>query len=296
MAIVLASPGQQATKVPNADGPWQRAGRAFARNRGAIYGLILLAIILIAVFGAQWIAPYDPVSQSLRDKTQPPSAEHLFGTDAYGRDVFSRVLWGGQSSLWIAFASVFASAIIGMIIGGYSGFTGGTADAIITRISDALFTFPVFLLALIVVAILGPSESNVIIAIAISTIPRFVRMVRAEVMVVTHEEYVTAARTLGLRPLSILFKHVLPNAVPTMVVLIPVFMAGAIMAETGLSFLGLGTQPPEPSWGLMISSSRGLLLTAPWTVAFPSLAIILLVLALNMVGDGVRDALDPRFN
>lgn len=278
------------------DSPWQRARRAFLRNHGAIVGLILLLVILVCVFGAQWVAPYEPVAQSLRDKTQPPSMTHLFGTDAYGRDVFSRVLWGGQSSLWIAFASVFASAIIGMLIGGYAGYAGGAPDAIIMRISDALFTFPVFLLALIVVAILGPSEGNVIIAIAVSTVPRFVRIVRAEVMVVAHEEYVTAARTLGLKPASILLKHVLPNAVPTMVVLIPVFMANAIMAETGLSFLGLGTQPPEPSWGLMIASSRGLLLTAPWTVIFPSLAIILLVLSLNLVGDGVRDALDPRFS
>lgn len=292
--LTTTTPHPMLNTMPPTDTPTRRALRALMRNWGAIAGLIIVLIILTAVIGAQWIAPYDPISQSLANKLQPPSSAHWLGTDTYGRDILSRILWGGQSSLYIGFASIFLSALFGTILGGISGYLGGIWDTIIMRIADAFFTFPIFLLALIVVATLGPSANNVIIAIALSTMPRFIRMVRAEILVIMKEEYVTAARVMGYSPVRILFRHVLPNVLSTVIVLFTVFLATAIMSETSLSFLGLGTQPPDPSWGSMIANSRSMLLTAPWAVIFPSLAITILVLALNLLGDGVRDAFDPR--
>lgn len=273
---------------------FSRSIRALSRNGFALFGLALIVLLLIGSFGAGWVAPYDPIAQSLADRAQSPSPAHLMGTDNYGRDVLSRVLHGGQSSLRIGFLSVLFGAVAGTILGITSGYLGGGWDTLLMRLVDSMLSFPIFLVALIVIATLGKGESNVIVAIGFAMTPRFARLVRADAIIAIQEDYITAARAIGCRPGQIILRHVFPNVTPTIIVLSTIYVATAILAEASLSFLGLATQPPTPSWGLMVSNNRGLLLTAPWTVLFPGLAITVTVLGLNLFGDGLREALDPR--
>jgi ABC-type dipeptide/oligopeptide/nickel transport system permease subunit len=255
--------------------------------------MMVAALILIAVL-AGLIAPYDPIANNLQAREQPPSSYYLFGTDRFGRDVFSRVIYGSRISLLVALASVAISTLVGVPLGLAGGYFGGWVDNLIGRVMDVFFSFPALLLAIGVAAMLGPSLNNAIIAIGVVYAPWFGRVVRGPVLVERNKEYVEAARVLGAPAPRILLLHVLPNVLSPLIVQATLTFSFAILIEASLSFLGLGTQPPQPSWGAMLQESRTFLETAPWMSIFPGLAIMLAVLAFNLLGDGVRDVLDPR--
>ncbi len=266
-------------------------------NRSAAIGLaIVLLYLVMAVLGAFELTPYPPNQQHPRpaDRLQPPGATYLMGSDQFGRDIFSRVLRGTIYSLRVALISVAIATLLGTAIGMISGYVGGTMDTLIMRIMDVFFAFPAILLALAVVSALGPGPNNAIPAIAVVYTPIFARVARAPVLSVKAMEFITAARCIGMRHWRILFRHVLPNAVAPVLVTISLALSWALLTEAGLSFLGLGPQPPEPSWGLMLKDGRNLMESAPWLAIFPGLAIMLGVLGFNLLGDGLRDVFDPR--
>jgi peptide/nickel transport system permease protein len=275
-------------------GYWQIVWRQFKLNKGAlIAGGFILFLVGIAVT-APAIAPYDPIKMYPTERLFPPSSTHLFGTDNFGRDIFSRVLHGTRISLTIGFISVTIGAVIGITLGLTSGYFGRRTDAIIMRFIDALLAFPSILLALAIVAVLGSSLTNVMIAVGISSVPRYTRVVRGSVLSVKENVYIEAARSIGCSSAVIMFRHILPNVLGPVVVLATLGIASAILLAAGLGFLGLGAQPPTPEWGLMLSSGRDYLAIAWWITTFPGLAIMVTVLAINILGDGLRDALDPR--
>jgi len=281
-------------RAPAPAGPWRRAVRRLVRRRSALFGAaVVLGFVLLAVFAA-WAAPQDPIATSWSAIRKPPSAEHWFGTDEIGRDVFSRVVWGTRASLLAGVVSVGISLLLGVPIGLAAGFIGGALDALISRITDAFLACPFLILAIAMAAFLGPSLSNAMIAIGVSATPIFVRLTRAQVLNVKVEDFVEAARAVGNPPWRIALRHVLPNTVAPLIVQATLAIAGAVIAEASLSFLGLGQQPPEPSWGSMLNSAKNYVDNAPWMSIWPGLAIFLLVLAFNLLGDGLRDALDPR--
>ena len=271
----------------------KRIFRRLLKTRAVVGGILLLLIILMAIF-APFVAPYDPVKQNIRNRLQGPSREHIFGTDQFGRDTFSRVVYGARISLNVGFSSILIAMVAGCLLGLIAGFYGGIIDNIIMRIMDVLMALPGFLLALAIVAALGPGMQNVIIAIGISYIPSFARLMRSSVLTVRELDYVSAAEALGSSDARILFRHILPNSLNPIIVMVTLSLAGAILSAAGLSFLGMGTQPPTPEWGSMISSSRPFIRVSHWCVTIPGLAIFITVLCLNLVGDGLRDALDPR--
>ncbi|MGJ5180556.1 ABC transporter permease [Bradyrhizobium oligotrophicum] len=274
--------------------PAQRALRRLVKRRSAMIGLGLIVIfILLAVF-APLIAPYDPVATSWSLVRKAPSAAHWFGTDDLGRDVLARVIYGARASLMAGAISVVIALSIGVPIGMLSGYRGGFVDALISRITDAMLACPFLILAIALAAFLGPSLGNAMIAIGITATPIFVRLTRGEVMTVKVEEYVEAARSLGDSDWKIAVKHILPNIMPALLVQATLSVAAAIIAEAALSFLGLGQQPPAPSWGSMLNAAQRFLTNAPWMAIWPGLAIFLVVLSLNLLGDGLRDALDPQ--
>ncbi|KSU80859.1 ABC transporter permease [Fictibacillus enclensis] len=274
--------------------PWKDAWRSFKKNKLAMVGLgIVVFFILIAIF-APLLAPYSFSDQKLADKHLAPSGEHWFGTDEFGRDIFSRVLYGARISLWVGFVSVAGSVIVGSALGIVAGYYGKIVDGIISRIFDILLAFPSILLAIAVVSVLGPSLRNALIAIAIINVPIFGRLVRSRVLSVKEEEYITAAKAIGMKDSRILIHHVLPNSMAPIIVQGTLAIATAIIEAAALGFLGLGAQPPTPEWGKMLADSRDFIIQAPWTVIFPGLAIMLTVLGFNLMGDGLRDALDPR--
>lgn len=268
--------------------------RQFARNRLAIFGFLIIIVLLVSALLAPFIAPYDPIKSSIRERLQVPSTAHLFGTDDLGRDIFSRVVYGSRISLQVGLVAVSIATLVGLVLGLFAGYLGGWVDNLVMRLMDVLFAFPTVLLAIAIMAVLGPSTTNVMIAIGIVYIPIFARITRGSVLVVRNQEFIEAARCVGLPPMSIIFKHILPNAFDAVIVQISLATAFAILAEAALSFLGLGTQPPEPSWGSMLSFGRQYMIEAPWWTIFPGLAIFLTVFALHLIGDGLRDALDPR--
>lgn len=274
--------------------PWRIAYRQLRRNRGAIAGLIVFILIVLSSILAQRLAPYDPLLISPQDYLQPPSRSHWLGTDSYGRDVLSRVLHGGRVSLTVGFASVLIASALGVLLGLIAGYYGGRVDGAIMRFVDMLLAFPGLLLALGVVALLGPGLANVIVAVGLSGIPSYARTVRGAILSAREEVYVEAARSVGCRDHHILLRHLLPNVVGLVVVISTLSVAWAILTASSLSFLGVGTQPPTPEWGVMLSEGRGLLREAPWLTTFPGLMIMLTVLSINLLGDGLRDALDPR--
>jgi peptide/nickel transport system permease protein len=275
-------------------GPWQRSWRRLKRRRGAVIGLaIVLIFVVLAVF-APWLAPQDPIATSWGAIRKAPSAEHWFGTDEIGRDVFARVVWGTRASLLAGVVSVSISLLLGVPIGLLAGFVGGWVDALISRVTDAFLACPFLILAIAMAAFLGPSLANAMIAIGVSATPIFVRLTRAQVMGVKVEDYVEAARAVGNPPLRIALRHVLPNVAAPVIVQATLAIASAVIAEASLSFLGLGQQPPAPSWGSMLNTAKNFIDNAPWMAIWPGLAIFLLVLSFNLFGDGLRDALDPR--
>ena len=268
--------------------------RRFVRHRLAMVGFtIVAALVVVGLFGRA-LAPYDPLGMDFGALFAPPSWTHPFGTDEFGRDIFSRVLYGARVSLQVAFIAVGISGTAGVLLGLTAGFLGGWVDELIMRIMDVLFAFPAVLLAITIMAILGRGVGNAMIAIAIVYVPIFARVTRGAVISVRGREYVTAARALGKSPFGIMLRHVLPNALGPIIVQTSLSLAFAILAEAALSFFGLGTQPPDPSWGRMLSEGRGFLRQAPWMGIFPGLAIMVSVMGFNFLGDGLRDLLDPR--
>jgi peptide/nickel transport system permease protein len=274
--------------------PARRALRRLFQRKGAVVGLVVIAtFILLAVF-APWIVPYDPIATSWTLVRKPPSALHWFGTDDLGRDILARVIYGARASLVAGAISVGIALCIGVPFGLLSGYRGGFIDALISRITDAMLACPFLILAIALAAFLGPSLGNAMIAIGISTTPIFVRLTRGQVMAVKVEDYVEAARAMGNPRWRIALFHILPNIMPALLVQATLSIAAAIIAEAALSFLGLGQQPPAPSWGSMLNAAQRFLTNAPWMALWPGLAIFLVVLSFNLVGDGLRDALDPR--
>jgi peptide/nickel transport system permease protein len=289
---VPAAAGERRAAPPA--GPWRRAWRKLRQRRGAMAGgAVVLGFALMAVF-AGWIAPQDPIATSWSAIRQAPSSAHWFGTDDIGRDVLSRVVWGTQASMLAGVVSVSISLAIGVPLGLAAGFIGGAVDALISRLVDAFLACPFLILAIALAAFLGPSLMNAMIAIGVSATPIFVRLTRAQVLNVKVEDYIEAARAIGNPPWRIALRHVLPNIVAPLIVQATLAVAGAVIAEASLSFLGLGQQPPAPSWGSMLNSAKNYVDNAPWMAIWPGLAIFMLVLAFNLLGDGLRDALDPR--
>jgi peptide/nickel transport system permease protein len=259
-----------------------------------VFGAVVLAIVaLLAVF-APWVAPYDPLATSWSLVRKAPSAAHWFGTDEVGRDLLSRVIWGGRASLSAGVIAVTIAVGLGVPIGMVAGYVGGWLDAVISRITDAMLAVPFLILAIALAAFLGPSLGNAMIAIGVTATPIFVRLSRGQVLAARAEDYVEAARAVGNPPARILLRHVLPNILPPVMVQATLAVAAAIIAEASLSFLGLGQQPPQPSWGSMLNTAQRFLTQAPWMAVFPGIAIFLTVLAFNLFGDGLRDVLDPK--
>ncbi|WP_374718827.1 nickel transporter permease [Parageobacillus toebii] len=273
---------------------WKEGWRRFRKNKMALVGLgIVVFFILLAIF-APLLAPYDFKEQNLAERLQPPSSKHLFGTDDFGRDIFSRVIYGARISLWVGFFSVLGSVIVGSMLGIIAGYYGRWIDGIISRLFDIMLAFPSILLAIGIVAVLGPSLQNALIAIAVINIPNFGRLIRSRVLSIKQEEYVMAAKAIGMSDMRILFHHILPNSMAPIIVQGTLAIATAIIEAAALGFLGLGAQPPNPEWGKMLADSKDFLTQAPWTMVFPGIAIMLTVLGFNLMGDGLRDALDPR--
>jgi peptide/nickel transport system permease protein len=285
----------EAVPVPPAEaGPWRRAWRRLQRRRAAVIALgVVLMFVGLAVF-APWIAPQDPIATSWSEIRKAPSAAHWFGTDEIGRDVLSRVVWGTRASLLAGVVSVSISLLLGVPIGLAAGFIGGFVDGLISRITDAFLACPFLILAIALAAFLGPSLSNAMIAIGVSATPVFVRLTRAQVLNVKVEDYIEAARAVGNPPWRVAWRHVMPNVVAPLIVQATLAIAAAVIAEASLSFLGLGQQPPAPSWGSMLNTAKDYVDNAPWMAIWPGLSIFLLVLSFNLVGDGLRDAFDPR--
>lgn len=268
--------------------------RLFVRNRLALFGAMIIIALFVSALFAPIISPYDPVKSNIRERLTGPSVDHFFGTDDLGRDIFSRIVHGSRISLQVGLVSVSIATAVGMLLGVLAGYFGGWVDTIAMRLMDVMFAFPGVLLAIAIMAVLGPSTTNVMIAVGIVYIPIFARITRGSVLTVRNRDFVEAAYCVGLRPGRIIFRHILPNALDAVIVQVSLATAFAILAEAALSFLGLGTQPPAPSWGSMLSFGRQYMLEAPWWTIFPGLAIFLTVLALHLIGDGLRDALDPR--
>jgi peptide/nickel transport system permease protein len=267
---------------------------AFARNRLSWVGLLLLAaIVFVAVF-APWLAPYDPLEQNIVARLEPPSAEFLLGTDSYGRDVLSRLIYGARISLFVGFVAILIAMFVGTAIGVISGYIGGVFDQIVMGVLDVMLSFPTLLLGLMIAAMLGASLENLIIAIAITEIAPFARVARAPTITLKQRDFVEASRAYGCGPLRIMFRHILPNMLSDVVVMSSLWMASAIRTEASLSFIGLGVPPPTATWGGMIREGFENILDAWWLAVFPSFAILLTVLALNLLGDALRDASDPK--
>ncbi len=267
------------------------------RNRSGFVGLILIGFfVLISVLGTVGLTPYPPLEQHAIDRLTGPSATYPLGTDLFGRDLASRIMKGGSNSLRVAVLSVSLATLFGTLLGITAGYAGGWVDNVLMRTMDVFFAFPTLLLALLVVVALGPGLYNTVLAIAVVYTPIFARVSRGPVLSLKEMEFVTAARCLGLSNWRILFRHILPNTIAPLIVQITLALSWSLITEAGLSFLGLGTQPPEPSWGLMLSESRSLAEIAPWLMVFPGLSIMLGVLGFNLLGDGMRDVLDPRFS
>ncbi len=268
--------------------------RQFRRNRiGAVGGMFVIILVIIALL-APYISPYPPNDMQVIKRNKPPSKEHPMGTDRFGRDIMSRVIYGARISLWVGIISVGIGVLGGLILGLLSGYYGGVIDFVIMRIMDILFAFPSILLALVVIAVLGPSLNNTMIAIGITNMPTFTRIARAAILGVKEQDFIQAALALGAKDRRIIWKHVLPNMIAPIIVQASLALSGAIRTEATLSFLGLGIQPPTASWGSMLSESRRYMELAPWTAVFPALAIMITVLSFNLFGDGMRDFLDPR--
>jgi peptide/nickel transport system permease protein len=280
--------------VDAGDRPWRLALRRLIRRRAALIGLAVVIFFVALALVAPLVAPYDPLATDWRWVRKPPSAQHLFGTDELGRDVLARIIWGARASLMAGLVSVSIAVAVAVPLGLVSGYLGGVVDGLLMRIIDAMLAIPFLVLAIALAAFLGPSLTNAMIAIGIVQTPVFTRLTRGQALAVKHEDYIEAARAVGNPHRRILLRHILPNILSPILVQATLAIAAAIIAEASLSFLGLGQQPPAPSWGGMLNTASHFLSQAPWMAVWPGLAIFSLVLSFNLLGDGLRDALDPR--
>ncbi len=288
------SGGRADDASPQSQGPWASALRQLLSDRIALACIGVLSLFALVAAAAPYLAPYDPFLAQPGKSLLPPGPEHLFGTDLIGRDVLSRVVYGARLSLVIGFVSVGISAAVGVVLGLVAGYYGRLADAVIMRFVDMLMAFPGILLALTIVAMLGPGLTNVMIAVGIGGIANYVRLVRGSVLSIKQQPYIEAVRSVGAGDLRIMFRHVLPNALPPVLVLVSMSYGWALLSAAGLSFLGLGAEPPTVEWGSMLNDARALLRVAPWAAVFPGLAIMCVVLASNLLGESLRDSLDPQ--
>jgi len=268
--------------------------KSMLRNRLALVGWLIVLVLLFAAVFAPWVAPYAPEEQFSTDARQPPSLQYIFGTDTIGRDIFSRVIYGARVSLFVGLASMAMATLLGVSIGLLSGYYGGWLDTVLMRSMDALLAFPAILLAIFIVAVLGPSLVNAVLAVGVVYTPTFARLTRASALSIREQEYLEAARAVGMRNLPIMLRVILLNSLSPIVVQFSLGIGYAILVEAGLSFLGLGVQPPTPAWGSMLGAGRNYMSFAPWLTTFPGLAIFVTVLGFNFVGDGLREALDPK--
>ncbi|MCK6450484.1 MAG: ABC transporter permease [Alphaproteobacteria bacterium] len=293
-ADVALGTGPAAPAAPASPSRARRIWRRLWRRKGAVVGAVLVLFFVAVAVLAPWISPYDPAKADWLQVRKAPSAAHWLGTDEIGRDLLARMIWGARASLLAGVVSVSIALLVGVPVGLLSGYCRGWIDHVLQRITDALLACPFLILAIALAAFLGPSLTNAMIAIGVSTVPVFVRLTRGQVMAVTVEDYVEAARAVGNPHYRIALRHVLPNVVPPLLVQSTLSIAAAILAEASLSFLGLGQQPPAPSWGSMLNTAKNFLAQAPWMAFWPGIAICLAVLGFNLFGDGLRDALDPK--
>ncbi|WP_338537329.1 nickel transporter permease [Helicovermis profundi] len=275
-------------------GLWLNVFKRLRKSKTSMFGLFIVAVLVFLTVFAPLIAPHDPIVGQLALRHNAPSADYLFGTDSQGRDVFSRILYGAKITVQIGVISVGIALIIGTLLGVLAGYYGKKIDMIIMRLMDIMLAFPTILLALAIVSILGPSLTNAMIAVGVVNIPKFARIVRSSVLSVKESEYVDAAISIGCTDLQIITRHILPNCLAPIIVQATLTIGTAILEAAGLSFLGLGAQPPMAEWGAMLSDARGYMRQAPWSVIYPGVAIMITVLGFNLLGDGLRDALDPR--
>lgn len=273
---------------------WRDVIRHIFRNPLSLTGTLIIAVLVLVALTAPYLAPYDPYATDPINKLQPPGAKHLMGTDGLGRDVLSRVVYGARISLWIAFLILLVAGTTGTVVGIVSAYLGGFWDNILMRITDVFMAFPQLILAMAVAAALGPSLTNVVLAVSFGAWTVFARLARSRAIAVREEDFVEAARACGAGPLRIIFKHILPLTLSPVIVQGTLSMGGIILTAAGLGFLGFGAQPPSPEWGLMVSDGRNFMPHAWWVSTFPGLAIAVTVLGFNLLGDGIRDALDPR--
>lgn len=301
MSVPAAARGVLLTDTPSSRArQWAVFLRRLARRRTALVGLLVLALVVATAVTAPWVSPFDPVEQSIGDRLQPPvwhdaaGRLHLLGTDHLGRDIAARVVFGARPALLVGFAAVTISGILGMLIGLVAGYFGGGVDDVLMRLADIQLAFPFILLAIAVIGVLGPSLNTIILVIGVSSWVVYARIVRSAVLSLREREFVHAAQALGSGDTRILARHILPNAFTPWLVVATLDMARVIVIESALSFLGLGVQPPAPTWGGMLADGRVYLSTAWWLATFPGLAILVTVLGINLFGDGLRDTLDPR--
>lgn len=287
IAAPIAPPARASTAL-------QATLRAFNTNKASWIGLVIFLIVVAAAILAPLIAPHDPLDQDVLDRLKPPSAEHLLGTDYYGRDTFSRLLYGARVSLVIGVVSTLIAMAAGTLIGMLAGWRGGRFDTITMQIMDMLLAFPSLILGLIIVAMLGPSIENIIAAIALTSVPPFARIARAPTIAVKGRDFVEACRSLGFSDTRILSVHILPNIFPEILVMGSLWLANAIRTEASLAFIGLGLKPPTPTWGGMIREGFENILDSAWLAIAPGVAILIVIFALNLLGDGLRDAVDPK--
>jgi len=276
------------------ESPWRRGWRRLAKRRAAMVGLVVVLTYIVVAVAAPLISPYDPLATSWSLVRKAPSTAHWFGTDEIGRDVLARIVWGSRASLLAGLVSVSLALAVGVPLGMLSGYVGGVVDGTVMRFVDAMLAIPFLILAIALAAFLGPNLSNAMIAIGVSQMPIFARLTRAQVLSVKHEDFIEAARAVGNPHRRIVWRHIFPNIIPPLLVQATLATATAIIAEASLSFLGLGQQPPNPSWGSMLNTAKNFMSQAPWMAVWPGAAIFALVLSLNLFGDGLRDALDPR--
>lgn len=285
---------EQDTNVTKKRSQVKEVWRRFRRNKQAVVGMCMLMTLILAAVLADVIAPYDPLQQDIINRLQPPSAAHLFGTDELGRDIFSRILYGSRISLTVGLIAVGLSGVVGCTLGALAGYYGGTLDNVIMRCTDVLMAIPSILLNISIVAALGSGLQNVMIAIGISSVPAYCRIMRASLLSLKDQEFVDASRAAGAGDFHIIVHHILPNSLAPLIVQATLKIGGAILSCASMSFIGLGIVPPTPEWGAMLSTGRDFLRDAPHLTAFPGMAIMFAVFAMNLMGDGLRDALDPK--